>query len=316
MKLKGLQRYFFQNSTRSGRRSYGSMASQYSGMLNLASAYQRQVDSLVQHLTDVDNTALIQTIHKRLNYLWTHHSLRLTGQYSLSLEETLFLLQDQRTNEGRNFYEQLKAMNHQTAIDYSRQYISDIIASRDQKSKRIEVSDHHILTGLGNIDQTFVSILQAGHGGTYDVMYGQYHPAGTFYFYDRNDEHVHLTKGRDLLHQSLTECPQDIFMIAAQIHGEFAKAHHSDKDFGLVFCRLYTNMALMSAGHVPVIIEASQKEEYLGVVKHQLEQQDPEPMAKFLVRCLNHTYTTLVLPKLEAGATKAGIKVPFTFGHH
>jgi hypothetical protein len=315
MRLKDSQRFFQANTLHYNVRRIGFVGHPpYSGMLNLASAYQKHMNTLAQSLSDRGNTNLFETVQKRLDFLWTYHSLKLTGLYHLSLEDTIFLLQEHRTIEGKSFTEQLKAVNHLNIVDYCRQYAALIRGSRNVVSNKIEQGDHYCLTALGDIASSFVKTMLASHSVSFDTTYGGLHPAGTFYFYDRNEEHEHLYKGHDLLNKCAKEGADDVIMTAALIHGEFAKVHHFDSGFGLVFCKLYMNLALMIEGHVPIVIDSSQKKEYLSVVKHQFEQQDAKPMATFLAACLNNTYKTFVLPDLEKYAKSSEIDVPITFG--
>ncbi len=133
----------------------------------------------------------------------------------------------------------------------------------------------------------------------FDVMYGSEQPAGALYFFDR-PEYQHIKIGSHLLLQTIKKGTEDPFINAAMIHNEFARGHQFDKDFGLLFCRLYMNLALILTGHVPAIIDSSKKDEYL-----QLTQSDnlsnPQALASFLVKRMNETYQKYILPILEDG---------------
>lgn len=128
-------------------------------------------------------------------------------------------------------------------------------------------------------------------------MYGNYHLRGTFYFYDR-PEQEYITKAQNLLVRTLKQPPDDSFINAAIIHNEFAKGHQFDKVYGLLFCRLYMNFALMLTGHAPATIDSSKKEEYLQLV-HAGNLTDHQALAEFLVKSLIETYQMYILPILK-----------------
>lgn len=237
----------------------------------------------------------------QLETLVTYHSLKLTDTFSLSLEDTAALLIEGKTLYGRNFDDQLKAINHRRILNYSIQYQRELEQAgwggRWGLDKRKSPPNENILGGIEDLANTCVLTFGEGSAGNFDVMYGDYHPTGTLYFMDRNEQEYVLT-GQKLLIQTLKEPVEDPFLNAAIIHNEFARGHQFDNTYGLLFCRLYMNFALMLTGHAPAVIDSSKKEEYLQL-SQPINLANPLPLASFLVKSMNDTYKKYILPILE-----------------
>lgn len=313
MRFKGARTLFNTNKSYHFTRNYGSVVGQYSGMSNIARACQYEMDSLTNSLLEKEAGSLIDSINSRVDLLVTYHSLKLTDKFSLSLEETAYLLKENKTLDAKDLSEQLKVFNHRNILKYCRDY-QQVFKEDGQKlalpNKNLQ--DDYILAGIRNLHLTFVLMFHEGMGRNFDYVSGGFDPPGSLYFYDR-DGYPHIRKGQDLLIQNLKEGTYDPFLNAAIIHNEFAKGHHFDEDFGLLFCRLYMNFALMLTGHAPVIIDSTQKDLYLKLVE-QDKLADPKPLAKFLVKNLKDTYEKHILPDLEIAAKKNGLDVPFSLG--
>ncbi|MBX9703816.1 MAG: hypothetical protein K2X39_06650 [Silvanigrellaceae bacterium] len=67
-----------------GIRSYGHMGGQYSGMMNITRAYQREMNHLRKSLGKVEEEILMNAIYSRLGILNTYHSLKMTEGFSLT----------------------------------------------------------------------------------------------------------------------------------------------------------------------------------------------------------------------------------------
>ena len=222
----------------------------------------------------------------------------------MSLEETTDILKEGKTQQGRDFYDQLRVMNLRRMLNYCSQYQRELeLAGWGGRwagfFKRKESPNEDILGGIENLASKFVLMFGEGTAGNLDVMYGNYYPRGTFYFLDR-EEHNNIITGQKLLIETLKQPIDDPFMNAALIHNEFAKGHQFDKKFGLLFCRLYMNFALMLTGHAPAIIDSSKKEEYLEFTATN-NLSNPQPLAFFLAKSMNETYQQHILPILEDG---------------
>lgn len=278
--------------------SYAAVPDNYTKMVNQARSHMSEMNALIRR--QGKDKGPIHAIENQLEILITYHSLKLTDHFSLSLEDTTDLLKDDNTHHGRDFHEQLRAINHRKILNYCRQYQQQLYKAGWLKYFPQENSpDENILSGFDDLAQSFVLRFGEGSGGNFESMYGNYHPRGTFYFYDR-EEQDYITKGQNLLVQTLKQPVEDPFMNAAIIHNEFAKGHQFDKQFGLLFSRLYMNLALMITGHAPAIIDSTKKEEYLQIVQHE-NLTDHQSLATFLVKSMNVTYQNYILPVLEDG---------------
>lgn len=295
-------------------RFYGTMGTQYSGMVNIARACQLETETLSKNLVENNASNVLDSVEEKLRALITYHSLKLTDGFSLTLEDVIYLLKENKTLENKDFFEQLKVLNLHRILNYCRQYQKQLKASGwvNPSTTWKDAPDQHIIAALSRLAKIFVLIFHEGLGGHFDVMYGSVQPAGALYFFDR-PEYEYVKKGLDLLLQTIKQGTDDPFINAAVIHNEFVKGHQFDKKFGLLFCRLHMNFALMLVGYSPVVIDSSQKEEYMNIILED-KLNDPKPLATFLVRNLKNTYQDYILPDLEAEAINKSIQIPFGLG--
>lgn len=300
--------------THNSTRSFGTMGTQYSGMVNIVNACRMESEALSKKLMENKADAVLDFIEDKLGVFITYHSLKLTDGFSLALEDVIYLLKEKKTLENKDFFEQLKVFNLHRILDYCSQYQKQLKASGwvNSSSTWKDAPDNYIIVALSRLAQIFTQIFHEGLGGHFDVMYGSVQPAGTLYFFDR-PEYEYVKKGLDLLLQTIKQGTDDPFINAAKIHNEFAKGHQFDKNFGLLFCRLHMNFALMLAGYSPAVIDSSQKEEYMNIVMED-KLNDPKPLATFLVRNLKNTYQDYILPDLEAEAINKSIQITFGLG--
>jgi hypothetical protein len=308
MRSKKMTTFLNSRILHSSSRLYGNVGGQYYGMVNIARACRAETEKLSKSLIAHKASPVLDAINDRLDALITYQSLKLTDGFSLTLEETMHLLKENKTIEGKNFFEQLQVLNHQRIVSYCRQYQKTLNeAGLGPSSLSKDAPDEYVLLGLSRLAKTFVSMFHEGLGGHFDVMYGGVHPAGALYFFDR-PEYGHIKIGCGLLLQTIKQGAVEPFINAAKIHNEFARGHQFDKHFGLLFCRLHMNFALMLTGYSPAIIDSRQKEEYLKIVAGN-KLEDPRPLAKFLVKNLKNTYEDYILPDLEAEAKNKSIPI-------
>lgn len=305
-----INKHIAHNSTR----CFGTMATQYSGMVNIVNACQVETKELSKCLMESNACAIFDAIEGQLKILITYHSLKMTDGFSLTLEDITYLLKESKTLENKDFFEQLKVFNFHRILDYCWQYQKELKEAGwvESSSPWKDAPDEHILFALGRLAQKLVLMFHEGLGGHFDVMYGSVQPAGSLYFFDR-PEYDYVKKGLELILQTIKQRNDDPFINAAKIHNEFAKGHQFDKKFGLLFCRIHMNFALMLAGYSPAVIDSSHKEEYLNIVNEN-KLDDPKPLATFLVRNLKNTYQDYILPNLEAEALNKSIQIPFKLG--
>lgn len=270
----------------------------YTKMVNQATSSMWDMHALIARLGKERKP--LNALENQLDQLITYHSLAMTDEFSLTFEDAEYLSKESKTLFGKDSNEQQRVLNYRKILDYCRQYQKALEASGwGQRYLNNNTPNDDILAGINNLATNFVLIFSQGLGGGYEIMYGNYYPAGTFYFFDR-EEYTYINNGQKLLIQTLRESPDDPILNAARIHNEFAKGHQFDTKFGLLFCRLYMNFALMLTGHAPAIITSSQKEEYFQLVQ-QDKLTDPQPLAEFLVKSLNNTYQNHIIPVLKDG---------------
>ncbi len=307
MRYKNSRAFFKTSSTLVSRRSFTTITDPYAKAVSEARGHKGEMEALIRrwerhaHAEQLDiDKAPMHAINSQLETLITYHSLKLTDRFSLSLEETTDLIKESKTHQGKDFYEQLRVINHHRILNYYRQYQQELYnAGWCQLIRPKNTPDEKILGGIENLAQSFALIFGEGSGGGFDSMYGNYHPKGTFYFFDRPEQNF-IINGQNLLIRTLKQPIEDPFMNAAIIHNEFAQGHNFDKEFGLLFCRLHMNFALMLTGHAPLVIDSSRKEEYQELTQpHNLP--NPMPLAAFLAQCMNETYQKHILPILEDG---------------
>lgn len=333
MRFKHATTFWNRNWLNHNHRRFSSVIDEYSVMVNTAKACQTRMYELAKQFSDTD---YYDPLMLRLNTLLTYHSLKLTDYFSLSLEDTAYLLKERKTLAGKDFDEQLRALNFLSILEYCTVYRRSLMFSGWGLSQLKKSEPNKlILDGLRNMAKNIVIIFKEGNFGTFDTTYGDYKPPGYFYFHmpansgpiDKLFYHVvrdpkspelcdfferldysFIHNGQKLLTQTIEQGAEDPFLNAAIIHNKFVHGHRFDEKFGLLFCRVYMNFALMLTGHVPAIIDSSRKDEYLKLVQ-QDNLSDPKPLAKFLVMNSIETYQNVILPELETVAKNKGISI-------
>lgn len=289
------------------RSGFATITDPYAKAVNDARGHKGEKDALIRRWKRYalsnrldKNEGPMSAINTQLEILITYHSLKLTDKFSLSLEDTTDLIKESKTHQDKDFHEQLRAINHRKMLNYCIQYQQALYnAGWGHIITPKNPPNEQTLGGIEDLAQTLALMFGEGSGGNFEVMYGDYHPRGTFYFFDRQEQD-YITNGQNLLIHTLKQPVEDPFMNAAIIHNEFARGHQFDKDFGLLFCRLYMNFALMLTGHAPLVIDSSKKEEYLQLTQPN-NLSNPLPLASFLVQSMNETYQKYILPILEDG---------------
>lgn len=307
MRQKSLFSLFQRPKPQHQLRSYGHFGSQYSALLKLNQACKYEIDEVLSKLPKEDASKLIDSIYGRLNVINTHHSLKLSDKFSLSLEETEQLLIHGKTSNGGDFIEQLRAHNHFDILKYCRWYQEDL-TSCDRKNTHND-SNGYFLLGLYNITSTFILMFGEGIGYKCSTKDGTFDSPANYYFFDHPENLAQVNKCRELLLETFRNGADDPFLNAAIIHNEFAKGYQFDETFGLMFCRLYMNFALMLTGYLPTIIDESYHADYLRYSRAD-SLADPKPMALLLMESFHKTYQNYVFPHLKAELIKQGIELP------
>jgi hypothetical protein len=79
------------------------VAVQYSGMVNIAIECQAETETLTKNLIAHNARTTLNSIKDRLDILIIRHSLKLTDDFSLTLEEITYLLKEDKTLEDKIF---------------------------------------------------------------------------------------------------------------------------------------------------------------------------------------------------------------------
>ncbi len=280
-------------------RYYTNVKDDYSSMKNLAQACKIKVDDILKKQTQNVASELTAAIFERLFFLNTYHSLKLCGGLSLNLTETEQLLFKSKTPSDGNFTEQLRAKNHFKILKHCRSYQHKL--QMELKNPDDEIQFFSFNNGLHFIISNFELLLGEGVGLRLDTRTGEYDSIANYYFLNHQENLAHIVKSRELLTQTIKNGAEDPFLNAATIHNEFVKGYQFDQEYGLVFCHLYMNFALMLTGYIPTVIDETDKEEYLQLVQTPI-LNDPKPLAHFLARNLQKTYQLHVLPHLAVEA--------------
>lgn len=307
MRQKNLFSLFQKTKPHHQLRSYGHFEGQHSALLKLNQACKLEMDEVLSKLPKADASNLLDSIYERLNVINTHHSLKLGGKYSLSLEETEQLLIHGKTSNGGDFIEQLRARNHFDILKYCRWYQQEF-TSGDGEDTHVE-SNEYFLLGLYNITSTFILMFGEGIGYKCNTKDGTFDSPANYYFFEHPENLVQVNKCRELLVETFRNGTDDPFLNAAKIHNEFVKGYQFVGTFGLMFCRLYMNFALMLSGYLPTIIDESYYVDYLQFSQAE-SLADPKLMALLLMESFNKSYQNYVFPLLKAELIKQGIEFP------
>lgn len=265
------------------------------------------MESLRARINENDNNIQMDSIYHQLEALITFHSLTLIGNFSLSLEETKSLLNENTTCEGRKFDDQLSARNHRRMLQYCRLYQKLLEDSRKPGASTNLDSRKHNFKSVFEMPMTFTIMFCEGRQVIVTDDSGGYFPPWALYSMSFLEGNADIKKGVDLLVQTIQDTPKDPYLNAAMIHNVFAKGYPSENKIGLMMSRLYMNFALMLEGHIPAIIDSQNQTEYFELVQPN-KLDDPEAMAFFLMKNLQNTYENYFLPMLCIEAKVQGMR--------
>ena len=181
MRYKSPLAFFRAHGTLHHRCGFSADSDNYSKMLNQANSLKSEMHSLIRR--QGKDKEPIEAIETQLEILNTYHSLKLTDHFSLPLDDTTDLLKDDKTHNGRDFYDQLRAINHRKMLNYCRQYQQQLLkAGWGKYFPQNNTPNEDILGGFDDLAQSFIIMFGGGSGGDFESMYGNYHPRGAFYF--------------------------------------------------------------------------------------------------------------------------------------
>ncbi len=301
MRYKNMFTFLQSNRSRICTRRFSNQTIQYSEMVNITNAYKHEMEDLGKNMAT--NEAYMDSIYHQLGVLITYHSLMMTDNFSMTLDEATNLLHKNKTSGGCSFENQLSASNHYRIFNYCVLYQKQLKDSGWRYSSTIDTPNEKNLRRVLEMPVTFAIIFLEGRSFIITDNCGGYFPLWAYYSMTCFDSNEIIKKGVNILIQTIKHSTDDHYMNAAMIHNVFAKGYPSDEKFGLMFSRLYMNFALMLTGHAPAIIDSSHQAEYFELA-HPDKLDDPKPMAYFLMKNLQHTYKNYVLPNLAAEANK------------
>ena len=209
---------------------------------------------------------------------WNYHSNAIEGN-TLTLGETRAFLLHGITAKGKPFKDYLDIKGHNEAIAYLEHFIrgqallTEVIIREIHKILLVESYEVDALTPEGQPTKRRIEI-------------GQYKTMSNHVRTSTSEVHYYVTPKEtpaqmdDLMRWYRTEVGKGTLhplILAATFHYRFVAIHPFDDGNGRM-ARLLTNLILMQAGYVPVIIPLTTKPEYLLA----LEQADAGELEDFI----------------------------------
>ncbi|KZX38221.1 Fic family protein [Wohlfahrtiimonas chitiniclastica] len=206
--------------------------------LNKIDALRDQIHSLrpLPELT-------LSSLQEAMNLEWIYHSNAIEGN-TLTLNETKVILEGLTVGQGKTLREHLEVINHQEAIDY----IQSLIQSDADLTENIIKETHYLVTKN--------TVKDAGAYRTQNVVISGASTAPP--------NHIKVPEAMAELIQwfNSEEFNQYHPVIrAAMFHNEFVKIHPFSDGNGRTG-RLLSNLILMQADYLPVIIRAENRLAY------------------------------------------------------
>jgi Fic family protein len=202
---------------------------------------------------------VMETIDQKFKIEWTYNSNAIEGN-TMTLQETVFFLQEGLTSKGKTLKDYLEAQNHVEAIDY----LKDIVRQNRPISESLIKELNALL--LKGIDTVWIGpqnhrIQKQIHPGKYKTqpnhvitLDGEVH-----HYCDPIRVPFEMEKlVRLIVDNEETLHPVEL---AAKAHHRFVAIHPFDDGNGRA-ARLLMNLILIRAGYPPVVIKNEAREKY------------------------------------------------------
>lgn len=185
----------------------------------------------------------VQSIRDKLMLDWTYNSNAIEGN-TLTLIETKVVLEG-ITVGGKRLREHLEVINHQDAI----LYVEEIVSNKEELTE-LQIKNIHRLVLKGIDDEN------AGRYRKQNVIIsGAKHiPPNQFILIDEMHKFIEWYRSQDVRNMHPIER-------AAKVHGEFVKIHPFSHGNGRT-ARLLLNLELMKSGYPPIVIKNDERVNY------------------------------------------------------
>lgn len=255
--------------------------------LDDAAKKRRQIETLKANA----DQNLKKAIQDQLRYTWTYNSNAIEGS-SLTLGDTIFLLQEGITVSGKPFKDYLDAINHSHAIDYVHDAIQGSIPI-----------DSFFLRSLNAILLEGVKTI-AGFDSNknpiqWRVVPGEYKTTPNYVIQPDSTIH-HYVEPFDVPAQINDLCnwiqenhrtihPVSLSAIA---HYNFVRIHPFQDGNGRG-ARLLMNLLLMKNGYQPAVIQSTDRQKYLETLK-AADSGNLTPFTSFIAQSVLDTQKTIL----------------------
>jgi len=212
-----------------------------------------------------------QELLSMLRTVWTHNSTALEGN-TLNLGETQFILSEGLTVSGKPLKDHKEVMGHATAIDL----LYDMISSELTLSKIKQLHKAVQTDIIFDIDKPYGDF-KVVPNGTYllvDDSFGD--KSRVYHAYSRPFEVPKLIIGLvDYIESCKPQCIDEAITMYAIAHLIFGQIHPFWDGNGRV-ARLIANLILLKAGFAPLVIPATRRLDYIGILsKYSAKHEAP-----------------------------------------
>lgn len=229
-----------------------------------------QIDQLKQQIQLAEpniHENLRIAIQKKLKYSWIYHSNAIEGN-TLSLGDTIFLLEQGITVSGKPLKDVLEAKNHDQAINY----LYDFIAADREFSPYFIQSIHRLIfTGISTID----AVDSLGHRTTKRITPGEYKKDPNYVIQADGSIHHYLDPVKiipemeDLFvwinTQIYSKKPQHPVIVSSVAHYNISRIHPFADGNGRC-ARILMNLILLKQKYSPAIIKVEDSRQYLNAL--------------------------------------------------
>lgn len=227
---------------------------------------QEQVDDLKKCLDSFRPLSKTQSqnLEKSFDMEYTYNSNRIEGN-TMTLQETVLVLQKGITIKGKSVKEHLEVINHEQAFEY----IKDLVQNKEEFTKRVLLDIHAIILygdreNAGKLRQEAVIISGSRHN---PPDYTQVISLIDYYFQYYQDK-------KEKLHPVI---------LAADLSEKLVTIHPFIDGNGRA-SRLIMNLLLMKAGFPVTIISADTKNDYYDALEQVQVGEDPDSYRIYVLK--------------------------------
>lgn len=232
---------------------------------------------------DIDQSTILR---KKLNMLWTYNSLALEGN-SLSLNDTIFFLENELTVKGKPVKDFLEAMGHAEAI----KALQDYECGSRELSNSFLCEVNALLTGhvkfIKAIDVNRRPVFVTFTSGKFRT-----NPIHVLTKENTIHEYVEAWKIPTEMHDLVQYCNETSenkhpVVRAAVAHYNMVRIHPFQDGNGRG-ARILMNLLLIKDGFPPVVVQVTEREEYLAALR-AADDGDIDPFISFIASATTKT---------------------------